>query len=214
MALWKFTACLNYEARPSEFWTASVGKELGIEDVEDSSLVVDADDFAAALADKALSNVVIDRIVISTWQPDSDPYDPEAVRTVSYGLPGLRGFLASEPTDDTLAYFIRKNVNSGRSGKFYLRGWMLVSDLTAGSGAWALSSLVEEDFADNVDQFFNLLTNTNSIALIGLALLDTIYPAVPLGTKQVPVKMYSETPTVRAVASIVGVRPTERQERQ
>lgn len=214
MALYKLVAYMNYDVRPSDYWTASIEKELGEDDISSGAIEIEADNFVAGLKVPLLANAIIDRVVVSTWEPDSSPYDPDAVRVISYNVVGDRGYIVSEPVDDSIVYFCRKNSYSGRSGKFQLRGVLLVSDLTAASGSWALDNAVESDFADNIAEMFSQMSNETAVSMIGLSLLSVTYPAVAAGVKQVPIKLYSDTPIVRLVIDCVGVKPTERQERQ
>ena len=214
MGMYKFTAFMSYDVRPSDFWTASIEKQLGEDDISAGSIELEADNFVAGLKVPLLGNALIDRVVVSTWFPDSQPYDPDTVRTISYGIEGDRGYVVSEPVDDTLCLLVRKNVASGRTGKFQLRGVLLVSDLTAASGDWQLDGAVASDFEDNINVMYETICSENNMQLIGLVLLDTLYPATDEDEVQVPIKVYSDNPIVRAVTGAVIVKPTERQENQ
>lgn len=214
MSLYGCRAYMNYIDRPTEQWTLNL--EYTIEDdLGGASITNTSDDLAAGLAAYLLETVVIDRIVWFTWQPDSEPYNPDNVRTIPYGILGSRdiGGLTS-PADDDLVTFMRKTVTTGRAGKVQLRGRILTSDLIAISGSWALNPAVVADFNDDTDALWLAMSNYFAPVLIGVALVETIYPATAEGVKQVPVKVYQEVPSVRAVTDLVLVGPTERQDTQ
>ena len=205
---------MNYDVRPTEQWTLNL--EYDVADVIESALITNiSDGIADGLSLFELNNVVIDRAVWYTWEPDSSPYDPTTVRTIPYGIMGQRviGGLDS-PVDDDLVIFLRKTVTSGRSGKIQLRGRLRLSDLIAESGSWALNPLVLADYVTDVANLWNDISQYAAPSLIGAALTGITYPATPEGVKQVPIKVYAATPTVRAVTDLVLVGPTERQDTQ
>lgn len=203
----------HYDSRPSDDWTLNLEYDL-IGVLTSDEIDIQTGDLVGALQPFLLNNVIIDRAVWSTWVPDSSPYDPDAVRTIPLGIAGNRAFTLTSPVDDDLAFLIRKTVATGKAGRIYLKGALLTANVTAEGGAWTLVDAVTDDFADWTQALSLALGNTLTCVLAGVSLVSTTYPATPAGVKQVPVKVYESTPTLRSVLGLVPVAPTERQARQ
>lgn len=213
MPAYSIRTYMHYDVRPSDFWTCTL--EYNIDDtVESPEMTSVCDELVNGIKEILLANVVIDRVVVSTWVADSDPYDPEALRTISYGVMGARGFTLTAPVADSLTLFIRKDVGSGRTGKIQLRGTLLNAQLDSDSGEWTIITADVDNFEGFVDDFWTGASAIETPALIGLVLLSTTYPATAAGVKQVPVKVYSATPIIRAVNVFTLVGPRERQVNQ
>lgn len=204
---------MHYDARPNDFWTHNLEWEMDTLDVTTGTW----DDLLQALEDALaallLDNVFIDRTVISTWIPDSDPYDPEALRVYSHGVFGTNVFVGTDPVDDDLVVFIRKNVASGRTGKIQLRGAMVVTNLSTEAGSWVFTSASRTQIQGDLDVYSGLVLSY-PMRIVGVSLLDTIYHAAAEGVPQVVEKVYSETPIGRTVQGFTLIGPTERQDTQ
>jgi hypothetical protein len=87
-----------------------------------------------------LSDVFFDRITISTYQPDSQPYDP--TRFVSFPI-FLQGQRARSGDELTLAIclFVRRETNFGRSGKLLYRGVLQEGDVAGYKSALLTASI-------------------------------------------------------------------------
>lgn len=206
------TYYMHYDERPNDYWTTrwelvAVGGPIGAP-AENAAL-----DGASALATLLLDNVIIDRVVLSTVEPDGALYDPTTVKVISLGLQGTHPILASNPVDDDIVLFVRKNVISGRTGKMQLRGAMAVNMLTTYAGSWKLTNGAKAELTSRLSDLDDWVSD-NQISLIGYPLLQTIYPATPEGQKQKPIKVYTDTPIVRRVTSLSLVGPNERQDTQ
>jgi hypothetical protein len=69
---------------------------------------------------------------ISTWLPDSHPYDPTAFTT--YDLTGIgtrstAGADANSALDSNVCYLVKRQCTTGRSGKLFYRGCLLEQDV-------------------------------------------------------------------------------------
>jgi hypothetical protein len=211
--LLSFRAYMFYDSRPSDDWSTTLEYSI---DADISSGIVEAAAlaFADGLSEMLLNNVIIDRVVVSTWEPDSEPYDPDSLRVVPVGINGQNAFAFTTPADDDLVVFIRKSVVTGRTGKMQLRGCFTVSALETESGSWTFTALAQTEMETDTAAAWDLWAGTDPPVLIGVVLLDTIYPAVAEGTKQIPVKVYTDIPSVRQVNGLVVVGPNERQDTQ
>lgn len=85
--------------------------------------------------------VQIPRVVVSTWEPDSHPYNPETlfVREL-YNVMGTREVADLLPLRVTLQ--VQRACLYGRSGRLYLRGVLGESMVNQFGGNWALTSPV------------------------------------------------------------------------
>jgi len=75
-----------------------------------------------------LTDVWFDRLVISTYQPDSRPYDPTRFQTFPVGLSGQRA-RAGDALSLAICLFVRREPPFGRSGKLLYRGVLQEGDV-------------------------------------------------------------------------------------
>jgi hypothetical protein len=77
-----------------------------------------------------LPGVVIDRVVVSTYIPDGQPYNPSSFTSIPFSVPGQRG-ATGEPLPLELALFVRRNASTGRDGRLLYRGCLIEQDMAA-----------------------------------------------------------------------------------
>jgi len=70
----------------------------------------------------------LDRAVVSTYQPDSRPYNPDTFTTIPINLQGTATF-TTESMPVEYCIFVRRVVASGRPGKLLYRGALQESDV-------------------------------------------------------------------------------------
>lgn len=86
-----------------------------------------------------LTSVFIDRAVLSTWAPDSTPYNAQAVKVFPYSVSGLRVAGGGDRVDLNAVLNVRRSPDYGRSGKLAFRGVLTEFDVSASaSGFWTL----------------------------------------------------------------------------
>lgn len=145
--------------------------------------------------------------VISTWEPDSKPYDPDALFTRALSGTGLRAGNQNDLYDQDEVYKLTREPASGRAGVIQLRGALFKSDVLTISGDSTLdpNSPLYTNGTAHDDYIANLLAAFAAAGvahvMIGEPLVTTIYPATPAGQKQVPEKVYGP-PIARPVVSI------------
>src|SRR5262249_28888061 len=66
---------------------------------------------------------------ISTWLPDSHPYNPDAFVSVPINGPGARGVGSNHLVDLRITFLINRIVSSGFSGKLELRNSLFNEEL-------------------------------------------------------------------------------------
>jgi len=77
-----------------------------------------------------LAGITIDRVTISTYVPDSLPYNPNNVATFPFSVFATRP-ASSEVLPLELCLFVRRNVNFGRDGRLLYRGCLHEGDMSA-----------------------------------------------------------------------------------
>lgn len=86
-----------------------------------------------------LSGVIIDRVTVSTYVPDSLPYNPNTLAVFPFSVAATRTAVR-EPLPLELCLFVRRNVNFGRDGRLLYRGCLTEDDMSATSFRPLLSS--------------------------------------------------------------------------
>lgn len=82
---------------------------------------------------------LVDRVVLSTWEPDSKPYNPNVVSTFPVAQHGTRTIDSQlMPLSDVL--HVRRLALNGRNGHMFMRGYLQSSDLTDSGGVVALAN--------------------------------------------------------------------------
>jgi hypothetical protein len=80
-----------------------------------------ADRFIALEREFHLNTVLFDRVVISTYIPDGQPYNPVTFTSFPYAVLGLAGLTADQLPADACLY-VRRNALFGRDGRLLYRG--------------------------------------------------------------------------------------------
>ena len=99
------------------------------------------------------SSVTIDRVVISTYAPDSRPYNPDALATYAYNVQGQRTS-NSDAVALEVCLFIRRITDLGRSGKLFYRGCLFEGDVGTFGYRGILSSSSLNSLRNTVNQWF------------------------------------------------------------
>ena len=206
-------AYMRFENRPTEEWTHTLEYDYAGELAAGEAEVIGLD-LVEGLQNLLLENVQIDRVVLSTWEQDGQPYDPSKLRVIPVGLFGAVEFLTDEPVDDDLVLYMRKSVSTGRAGKIQLRGGLLEGDIDVDNGSWVLETSSRAAINARMDLYWEAANNNGTVCLIGAPLVSTTYPATPEGVKQIPILNYATTPSLRQVNDVVLVGVTERQDTQ
>lgn len=78
-----------------------------------------------------LGFITIDRVVISTYVQDGQPYNPTSFTSLPVSQSGARTG-ASEVLPLEMCLFVRRNAPTGRDGRLLYRGCLMESDMNAG----------------------------------------------------------------------------------
>jgi hypothetical protein len=79
-----------------------------------------------------LSGVIIDRVTISTYVPDSQPYNPNTLAVFPFSVPGTRTGPGSALALE-MCLFVRRNVTFGRDGRLLYRGCLTDQQVSSSS---------------------------------------------------------------------------------
>jgi hypothetical protein len=99
--------------------------------------------------------IQIDRVVISSYAPDNQPYNPTSFISLPFNIFGTRQ-VSGDIAPANLCLVVRKNVTYGRDGRNFYRGNLLESDVVGGFPEASLSP-TQKNFLQNL--FSNWYTN-------------------------------------------------------
>jgi len=129
----------HYSTNPSRQWSNTYEALAETSGALGDLLVLGS---ALELFEKTMHNTatVFDRMVISTWSPDSKPYDPDTFYTAALTGNGTRDTIGElEPITACLS--IARQPSSGRLGHIFLRGVLSQNDTSAPAGITVLNDL-------------------------------------------------------------------------
>jgi len=75
--------------------------------------------------------IQLDRVVISSYVPDSQPYNPTSFISLPFSINGTRQ-IVGDVAPANLCLVVRKNVTYGRDGRIFIRGNLLENDIIGG----------------------------------------------------------------------------------
>lgn len=78
----------------------------------------------------------IDQYTISTWLPDSHPYNPTSFVTVPQNVQGEKVLGVTPPADLRTCLFVKRIVESGRIGRLFHRGFYRRDELNSNGVEW------------------------------------------------------------------------------
>jgi len=134
-----------------------------------------------------ISGVIVDRIVISTYVQDGEPYNPSSFTTIPVSLPGQR-FPYTDVLPLEMALFVRRNSPVGRDGRLLYRGCLLEGDMSAS----AFRPLISQNAVNEFQAIFGTWFNTT-------------FPS-----QQWSLVMASGSPNSLNVRQIIGFQVSER----
>jgi len=103
------------------------------------------------------SFVIIDRITISTYVPDSQPYNPNTLAVFPLSAPGTRN-PSSDPLPLEMCLFVRRNSVFGRDGRLLYRGCLTEEEVTTSALRPILVPATRTSFQ-------NFITNWSTVGL-------------------------------------------------
>lgn len=141
-----------------------------------TELVAVGDALVAAERGLHLTDVNFLQYTISTWAPDSHPYNPESFVTYTLDSLGERGDedgVNELALDYNVCYMVHRNATTGRSGRLYFRGVLLETDVQIqGDGRFAIEGTTAANLVDATDAYKTAISSYitggagNQLALI------------------------------------------------
>ncbi len=99
------------------------------------------------------NTVTIDRVVVSTYQRDSVPYNPEAFTTIPIELTG-NATLSGDPMPIEYCVFVRRVVQSGRTGKLLYRGCLAEGQVETQGLRAVLTTTHQNDVQNALNEWY------------------------------------------------------------
>lgn len=99
-----------------------------------------ADSLASFHSRMLLSPFRVEYVRISTFTPDTDPYNANEFVTVPVSYDGFRS-ATGQPLANDVCLFVTRNVWAGRQGKLFFRGFLTEDDITSAQGRFVLNNV-------------------------------------------------------------------------
>jgi len=112
-----------------------------------------ADRFVALERPIHSNSVTIDRVTISTYAPDSRPYNPDTLATYAYNLTGQRTS-NSDAVALEVCLFVRRITELGRSGRLLYRGVLFEADIGTFGYRGVLTTSALNSLRNTINQWY------------------------------------------------------------
>jgi hypothetical protein len=143
--------------------------------------------------DLHLSGIVIDRITISTYVPDSQPYNPSTLATFPLSMLCTRP-ASFEVLPLELCLFVRRNTSFGRDGRLLYRGCLTENDMAAAGFRPLITSSAVSSFQSIINswQSIGLGNEFRLVMASGFPNVTTVRPVNNLQvSEKIVVKKYN-----------------------
>jgi len=145
--VFRVTVIKHLTTNPARGW-ANTYELRAISALETADLRSAAVSIASFEATMSLTNVVFDRVVLSTWEAEGT-YIPGNFITQDLELAGLRSFEGQDACSLEHVLKIRRNPAVGRYGNIFLRGALAESQVNAPAGSLRLSDATMVDLLED-----------------------------------------------------------------
>lgn len=134
-----------------------------------------------------LHTVTIDRVVISTIQPDGVPYNPLTFAVVNFNVPGQRTIpIGQSPMPLNTCLLVKRRVALGRSGNLLYRGVLRTGDGGIGPEGMVLSGNALSEFTSSLGDFLGDLAGIGFQLVLARMNQSGVVESVRLVTELVP----------------------------
>jgi hypothetical protein len=142
--LFTFRIIKSLSTNPSNEWVNSY-EFRAVEDGLSSTLIALASVVVAFEAALHATSVVFKRAIISTWEPDSVPYDPLSFISVPLSQNGTRPITSEEVEPTGMAWRVLRQASTGRFGNLFYRGALFENEVLAPAGIPVLENTGDAD---------------------------------------------------------------------
>jgi len=137
----------NYIIRIFKAWGTRDGSRRWVNNYEVSSTATDVTGLVSAVntiveAERLIHFIDVNFLeaTVSTWLPDSHPYDPAAFMTLDLTGYGARAPGGAIVLDSNVCWLVNARTATGRTGKKFFRGCLYEGDVQlAADGTWAFT---------------------------------------------------------------------------
>jgi hypothetical protein len=127
-------------------WANTYEVQAAVEPVNSITAIESlASAFVALEQEIHLQGITIDRVVVSTYVPDGEPYNPTSFTTIPVSLLGQRAPVG-EVLPLELCLFVRRNAGVGRDGRLLYRGCLSENDMAAAAFRPLITSSAQNSF--------------------------------------------------------------------
>ncbi len=131
--------------------------------------VTACDIIANAYADILLPDFKVKKVVLSTFVRDGQPYNPDSFVVFEYNLQGRRTRSGSESLDLNVCLTMNRRTDSGRNGRFLLRGVLTEAMVRSVGGVYEFTlpgGLDQNDFLAAEQQIRDLRVLANNLVMV------------------------------------------------
>lgn len=116
---------------------------------------------AAFFGQVCYEGMVVAKTTVSTFVPDTSPYEGNEFYTNEHNVPGFRSLIGKTLLPLKVAMFVSKQMPTGRNGKMFIRGALAESDVEFGQELFAptpsalLQGVIEDAISSSgISDFF------------------------------------------------------------
>lgn len=159
-----------------------------------------------------LDGVRFDRVVFSTYEPDSKPYNPDNLAVFPRDDVGdVVAFAMEREALDTVLW-VRRQTQFGRAGRAYYRGVLIDTDVETTNGQLSLTAAGVARLAIVWTLAMTFLEPAIAyMVMAGQSLESKLYMPTQMGEKQQVLRNYQDNVHVRKVNDLIiaGVRRSQ-----
>lgn len=130
-------------------------------DIDNDDAFSIANSVAIAIGEMLINQYVVEKVVVSTYVPDSRPYNPDAFISFPFNIRGDRGRFSEDPVDLSICLRFDKRSTSGRTGRMLMRGVLHEGMLRTTGGRFNFmppGGLDGVDFNDGLSRLADIIT--------------------------------------------------------
>lgn len=130
-------------------------------DVSTGTAFAIAEEIKNAFTSILINQFAVEKVVISTWVPDGQPYNPDSFIVFPFNVNGTRSRFPGDVVDLAICLRLDKRAISGRSGRILLRGVLHEGMLETVGGRFNFrqpGGLDADDFSNAMNNFAQLVT--------------------------------------------------------
>lgn len=171
--LFRFTVIKYLTANPDRKWSNNYEMRAKVDGVTSDLTAVGMDlvDFERTIT---YDLAMFDRVRISTWEPDSTPYDPSVFISLPLAAAGTKASAGGQLLALNVCLDIGRVPLTGRFGHLYYRAALSEAMVVSPAGKWVLNDIASVDDSiqvaldsSTVDEYIDGTSSTFEMVMVG-----------------------------------------------